>query len=159
MPDVYVGLGSNAEPMAHLVRAVAGLQLMFAPLACSAVYRSAPLGHAGEDYLNMVVSFATDLGVEALRTELTRLEAQEGRDRSRPIRCTLDLDLLIYGRRVDAERHLPRDDVARRSFVLAPLAEIAPALTHPVTGEPIVALWRRLGASRPALTRIGPLPG
>jgi 2-amino-4-hydroxy-6-hydroxymethyldihydropteridine diphosphokinase len=159
MPEVYIGLGSNAEPMVHLARAVAVLERRFAPLARSAVYRSPPVGGTGEDYLNMVVGFATDLGVEALRAELRRLEADEGRDRNAPTRCTLDLDLLIYGRRVDAARNLPRDDVARRSFVLAPLAEIAPALPHPVTGESIATLKRRLGASDPALTRVGPLPG
>lgn len=158
MPDVYVGLASNVEPAAHLTRAVAALARQFAPIACSSVYRSPALGGSGRDYWNMVARFATDAAIDDVRASFARIESAEGRDRSHADRCTLDLDLLLYGRRVDAERRLPRADILRRPFVLAPLAELAPTLGHPVTGEALIDCWQRVAASRPALTHLGPLP-
>ena len=157
MPDVYVGLGSNVDPAAHLVRAVAALERLFGPVAASDVYRSPALGGTGDDYLNMVVSFVTELDVEALRKRFSDIEAAEGRNRNEPSRCALDLDLLLYGRRVDAAADLPRAEILRCAFVLVPLLELAPALTHPVTGEALDATWGRLAASLPAITRLGPL--
>jgi 2-amino-4-hydroxy-6-hydroxymethyldihydropteridine diphosphokinase len=41
---------------------------------------------------------------------------------------------------------LPRPDLLRRAYMLGPLAEIAPALRHPVNGECIDALWGRFVA-------------
>lgn len=157
MPDVYVGLGSNVDPAVHLTRAVAALERLFATVATSDVYRSPALGGAGDDYLNMVVRFVTELDVEALSKRFLQIEAAEGRNRDEPTRCALDLDLLLYGARVDAAMGLPRAEILRYAFVLAPLLELAPGLTHPVTGEALDKSWRRLAARRPAITRLGPL--
>jgi len=51
----------------------------------------------------------------------------------------IDIDMLLYGEsRLDHPRlSLPHPSMGDRRFVLAPLAEIAPELIHPVTGNSI----------------------
>jgi len=156
MPDVFVGLGSNVEPEHGLRRAIAELERRFGALRRSAAYRSPALGFAGRDFLNLVVAFRSDLGPDGVKEILAAIETAAGRSRSDPQsgRCELDLDLLLYGRRVDPGRRLPRDDILGRAFVLAPLAELAPQLGHPVTGEAIGAAWLAMAATRPELTKL-----
>ena len=58
---------------------------------------------------------------------------------------------------MDAARRLPRADVLEYPFVLAPLAEIAPDLVHPVTGVPLKDAWTKMAGRVDALRRIGSL--
>jgi 2-amino-4-hydroxy-6-hydroxymethyldihydropteridine diphosphokinase len=155
--DVYVAAGSNASPVANLRAAVAALARAFGPLRCSSVYRSAAAGPAASDYLNLAIGFSTDLGSEAVKRVLEAIEAQAGRARSGPrsIEVTLDLDLAVHGRRVDAARRLPHEDVLRRAFVLGPIAELAPRLVHPLTGEQIGLAWKRAGHEAAPLLNLG----
>ena len=135
MPEVFVGLGSNIEPVRNLRWALAALGREFGKLSCSSVYRSPAFGFAGPEFLNIVVGFDTSRDVDAVEAVLSALENERGRDAAdRSGSRTLDLDLLLVGQRVDPARRLPRADVLRYPFVLAPLAEIAPGLVHPVTG-------------------------
>jgi 2-amino-4-hydroxy-6-hydroxymethyldihydropteridine diphosphokinase len=58
---------------------------------------------------------------------------------------------------------LPHDDALVRAYVLAPLAELAPDLRHPLTGEPLAVAWQRFAAAAETgrhaarLTRLGAL--
>ena len=135
MPEVFIGAGSNSGPERRLRLAVSELERRFGPLRSSSVYRGPAVGVAAPDYLNLVVALETEHSVESLRDELRAIEALAGRTRADPAVCELDLDLLLYGRRVDAARRLPRPGVLALPFVLVPLAELAPQLVHPVTGE------------------------
>ena len=130
---VFVGLGANLGDPAATVRAA--LQRL-APLplttliARSGLYRSAPIDAAGPDYINAVAELRSELSPEDLLRELQALETAFGRDRPyHHAPRTLDLDLLLYGqRRIDsATLRLPHPRLAQRAFVLAPLAELAPA--------------------------------
>jgi 2-amino-4-hydroxy-6-hydroxymethyldihydropteridine diphosphokinase len=49
----------------------------------------------------------------------------------------IDIDILLYGDAVisSAELTIPHPAMARRRFVLAPLAEIAPDVCHPVLNK------------------------
>ena len=78
-----------------------------------------------------------------------------GRSRADPAVCELDLDLLLYGARVDAARRLPRPGLFTQPFVSVPLAELKPELRHPVTGERFADAARRVG--RDALVDVGAL--
>jgi len=147
MPDVFVGIGSNVDPVRALWDAVATLEQRYPALRRSSVYRSPAVGVAAADYLNMAVAFATDLGVDALREELAAIEAAAGRRRDDPVVCRLDLDLLLYGSRVDAVRRLPRPGLFELAFVLGPLAEVAPGLAHPLTGVRCRSAWLAAGGA------------
>jgi 2-amino-4-hydroxy-6-hydroxymethyldihydropteridine diphosphokinase len=133
MPEVFIAAGSNADPERRLRLALSELERRFGRLRCSSVYRGPAVGVPGADYANLVVAFETELDVDSLREELRAIETLAGRARADAAVCELDLDLLLYGCRVDASRRLPR--VVDQPFVTAPLAELAPGLAHPVTGE------------------------
>lgn len=161
MADVYVGFGSNVDPQRHLCQAVEDLSRHFGPLRCSSVYRSPAYGFKGDDFLNLVGAFSSTAGPEEIEAILSETEYAGGRARG-PVRFaprTLDLDLLMYGQCIDPERRLPREDVLFYPFVLAPLAEIAPELRHPLTGVTLGAAWRARQAvdGGCALRRIAPV--
>lgn len=159
MADVYIGVGSNIEPERHVRLAVANLEQRFGALRCSDVFRSPAFGFAGDDFLNMVVALSTQCDPDAVEHVLYDIEYEGGRTRrgKRFSARTLDLDLLLYGAMVDAQRRLPRDDVRRYPFVLAPLADLAPALRHPLTGRPMGEAWREMSRRPLRLRRLGGL--
>ena len=68
----------------------------------------------------------------------------------------LDLDLLLYGDVVAPEPPLclPRRDILEHSFVLRPLAELAPDLVHPVTGSSMRDLWQEFDAANHPLQAV-----
>ena len=146
MPErVYVGVGSNIRPEWHVPQSLALLRAEFGDIHASSVYECPPLGFEGDAFHNLVVSFETDFGIEALIATLRGIEGACGRRRSAsdsPSR-TLDLDLLLYGEVMSAGNgvELPRGDVLSYAFVLAPLAEIAPAVKHPVAQRTFAELW------------------
>ncbi len=145
MLEAYVGIGSNVDPERALRFAIDGLERRFGAVRGSSVYRSAASGVPAPDYLNMAALVSTDLPPGALKQALVALEVAAGRERSaaRLANCPLDLDLLLYGRRVDAAARLPHPDVLRRAYVLGPLAELAPRVVHPLTGERLGDAWAR----------------
>lgn len=154
MPEVFIGAGSNADPERSLRLALAELERRFGALRCSRVYRSAAIGAPAADYLNLVVALHTELDVDSLREELRKIEALAGRTRAGEALCELDLDLLLYGWRVDAERRLPRPGLFTHAFVVVPLAELEPELEHPVTGERCANVARTAARGSPALSTL-----
>lgn len=147
MPDVFVGAGSNADPVRALRAAVAELAQRFGTVRCSSVYRSAAVGGSAADYLNMAMALSTDREVDFVCAELKATETRAGRTRADRAVVVLDLDLLLYGSRVDALRRLPRPALLTTPFVLGPLAELAPDIEDPLTGEHYGAAWRRLDSA------------
>ena len=144
MPEVFVGAGSNADPVRALKTAAAELAQRFGAIRCSSVYCSAAIGTRAPEYLNMVIGLSTDRSVDHLRDELRHIEALAGRTRADPAVVALDLDLLLYGARVDALARLPRPGLLTTAFVLVPLAELAPELAEPLTGEIYAAARLRI---------------
>jgi len=151
MPEAFVGCGSNIEPARHLAWALDALEQRFGPLRRSGVYQSAAFGFDGPDFLNLVVSFETEASAATVEAVLSELENARGRGRDdRSGSRTLDLDLLLYGERVDPALRLPRIDILRYPFVLVPLAELAPQRRHPLTGMEFAALRDTAGAAQEA---------
>ena len=68
----------------------------------------------------------------------------------------LDIDLLLYDDLVrEAPRpRLPRPDILEYSFVLRPLAEIAPDVRHPVTGLTMREHWQQFDQLRHHLVAV-----
>lgn len=149
MARVYVGIGSNIEREANIRGAVQTLCQHFGPLTLSQVYESRPIGFEGTDFYNLVAGFETSLPIEQLLGELHGIEKKHGRKRTgrRFEARTLDLDLLLYNAvvRHDGEIDVPRAEILEYAFMLRPLAEIAPTLTHPENGKSFSELWNEFG--------------
>lgn len=144
MPVVHIALGSNlGDRLAALRGGVLALAALGEVVARSSIWETAAVGPP-PDYLNAAVALDTALPPEALLTELLDIERRLGRRRTGvPAEPrTLDLDLLLYEDRVIDEPTLivPHPRLAARAFVLAPLAEIAPAAEHPLLHRNIADL-------------------
>ena len=134
----YIGLGSNLEePIQQVRTALEELDeiKLTNVVQHSSLYRSDPVGPAGQpDYINAVAEIKTRLEPMPLLRALQSIE--QDHDRVRIQRWgprTLDLDLLIYADQKIDEPDLivPHIMIAERSFVLYPLAEIAPDIQIP----------------------------
>ena len=116
----------------------------------SSLYRTAPVGYADQPaFLNAVCLVDTTLSAQALLAALHDIEAAFGRERSfRNAPRTLDLDIIDYahcGHSSDALT-LPHPRAHERSFVMLPLAEIAPDYALGCHGS-AAELAARLGGS------------
>ena len=155
---VYVSAGSNIDPERHLRAACRSLTDSLGPLSLSPVYRTKAVGFEGDDFLNLVMSFSTDLDIQAVKEILDETEAQAGRSRSAEsfMPRTLDLDLLLYGSEVldNPAVRVPREDILLYAFVLAPIAELAPDLRHPVDGRTMRELWSAFDRGEQEIQRL-----
>lgn len=137
---MFVGLGANlGEARQTVLRALDDLTRLpeTCRVACSALYRSAPVDAIGPDFVNAVAELRTGLSPMALLQALQAIEQASGRQRPyRNAPRTLDLDLLLFGQRqmADPELTLPHPRLHLRAFVLRPLLDLAPDLRHPVLG-------------------------
>ena len=163
MVRVYLGLGSNIEPEKHLRLAIQMLGEQFGELVLSNVYRSRPAGFDGDDFLNLVVGFDSVRSPEDIHDFIESVHAVAGRQRgeSRFAPRKLDIDLLLYGDLVlhDPPICVPRRDILEYSFVLGPLAEIAPGLRHPESGILITEYWDEFDQDSHPLTIASVTPG
>lgn len=152
MARVYLGIGSNVGPVGNLRLGVRELQRQFGAIRLSPVYRSTPLGFEGDDFLNVVVALETDLSPQEVLQVIERIHVRAGRQRDahKLVSRALDIDLLLYDDLIldTPGLKLPRRDVLSYSFVLRPLAELAPKALHPVTGRSFREHWRQLQAGR-----------
>lgn len=136
MPEAFVGCGSNIDPERNLRWALAALRERYGTIRSSNVYRSPAFGFDGPDFLNLVIGFETETDADSVEAVLSELENARGRDvGGRSGSRALDLDLLLFGERVDAARRLPRADILRYPFVLIPLDELIGERRHPLTGR------------------------
>ena len=161
----WVGIGSNlGDREASLVSAVRELgDLSTAPVRTSSIWASPSVGGPAEapEFRNMVAQITTAAPARRIVADLLAIEARAGRERSvigAP--RTLDLDLLwIEGERSDdPEARVPHPRLWQRSFVLAPLAELAPDLRCRVSGRTVTEALAALPDWPPARRRCR-LPG
>lgn len=152
MARAWIALGSNVgDRRAHLERALVGLARTPSTrlLRSSRWIETAPVGGpAGQGpYLNGVAELETELGPRELLERLQSLERDAGRLRTvEGAPRTLDLDLLLHGEtRVDEpDLVLPHPRMEQRTFVLGPLAELAPDLVLPRSGRTVAERLREL---------------
>jgi 2-amino-4-hydroxy-6-hydroxymethyldihydropteridine diphosphokinase len=163
---VYLGLGSNlGDRAANLLRALkalrdAGLRIH----SMSSIYETDPVDNLDQpNFLNMAVAVgAPRIEPFSLLELCLDVETRLGRARSVPKGArTIDIDLLIFndlaldGVRDGVALTLPHPRLHLRRFALAPLAEIAPELRHPVLGRTIKQLLDDLDDSSSALIYAG----
>lgn len=135
----FIGIGSNLrDPQAQVRSAIKAIaQAADISLECSSsLYSSPPMGPPDQpNYVNAVAKIETPLASLDLLEILQRIERDHGRIRN-TIRWgprTLDLDILLFGMEsVSTQRlQIPHPGLTERSFVIIPLAEIAPQLILP----------------------------
>ncbi len=157
MTSIYVAAGSNVEPLANLQRALRELGKHYR-LHVSPAYQNKSVGFEGEDFINLVVGFESDDTLERVIAHLHEAEAACGRHRDAPKWAprTMDLDLLLYGDLICNEPtlKLPRADLLKRSYMLRPMAELAPNVRHPVVCKTMRELWNQFEDADHAMTRI-----
>ncbi|CAA7611308.1 2-amino-4-hydroxy-6-hydroxymethyldihydropteridine diphosphokinase [Magnetospirillum sp. UT-4] len=142
MATVFLGLGSNlGDRFANLRAAVAALGGMARVEALSRVYETAPLYVLDQPaFLNMAARVETGLAPRDLLAGLKGVEAELGREKT--IRFgprLIDLDILIYGGLVldESDLTIPHPRLPERRFALAPLADIAARVVHPLAGRTV----------------------
>jgi 2-amino-4-hydroxy-6-hydroxymethyldihydropteridine diphosphokinase len=139
----YLSLGSNlGERDKNLERALALLEReQIHIVARSSIYETEPQDVAGQPwFLNIAVASETRFFPLQLLTAVLRIEREMGRVRRLPRGPrVIDIDLLLFGSTViDTPRlTIPHPRMLERRFVLEPLLEIAPELSHPVTKRPL----------------------
>ena len=123
--EVVIGLGSNIDPEANLEQAVQELKSRFKVSKRSQWTRTKPIGIQDQpDFYNGALLMETELEQQSLRKELKRIEDILGRDRSLPKfgPRTIDLDILIWNKKVVDEDYYERD------FLRKGVEEIIPDL-------------------------------
>ena len=150
---ILIALGANlpspaGTPTATLSSALGRLKACgITLLSVSSFYQTPAWPDPSQPpYVNAVAQVATRLQPGELLALLHDVEAEFGRVRGMANASrTLDLDLLDYdGRIMASDVTLPHPRMAERSFVLVPLAEIAPGWQHPLTRQGAGELLARL---------------
>jgi 2-amino-4-hydroxy-6-hydroxymethyldihydropteridine diphosphokinase len=140
---ILLALGSNLAsraglPAQTLDAALESLSRHGVRIAATSLYYVTPSWPDPNEppYVNAVVRVETELSPSKLLELLHSIERDFGRVRAAAnAPRTLDLDLLAYGTRVEeGPPVLPHPRLAERSFVLVPLADVAPDWRHPKTG-------------------------
>jgi 2-amino-4-hydroxy-6-hydroxymethyldihydropteridine diphosphokinase len=134
-----IALGSNlGDREANLHAAIEHLRSLGAVEKISSFHNTAPVGYLDQpQFLNAAILLKTELPAIELMHALLAIEKKMGRDRVTAIPKgprLIDLDLLLYGEHIlnTKDLILPHPAMHERAFVLAPLAEIAAGMRHPV---------------------------
>lgn len=145
MADIHINIGSNQNREANISGAIDMLRMNFGELTLSDVFESPAEGFEGDDFYNIGVNTSTNLSVADVNTILKHIEKHFGRDRDQPKFSSrvIDLDLVFYDQMIDEKLNLPRDDILRYAFVLAPLAQLNPTREHPLEKQSYEALWQQ----------------
>jgi 2-amino-4-hydroxy-6-hydroxymethyldihydropteridine diphosphokinase len=142
---IYLSLGSNlGDRLGNLRNAISNLPPTVSHIIQSAVYETQPWGYSDQpDFLNQCIKAETSIGPADLLAYLKDIEVKMGRQETFRFGPRLiDLDILFYDDIVldTPTLTIPHSRIAERSFILIPLADIAPDLYHPVLHKTIQQL-------------------
>ena len=143
-------IGSNISPEANIRRVIRKFSADFPINKISSTWETTPIGSHSSNFLNLAISIQTELDPNNLKFNILRkFELDLGRVRTddkyapRP----MDLDIIVYnGIVIDANLWV-------RAYVALPVAELAPELRHPITGEKISKYAKRLQKDTFAVVR------
>lgn len=168
---VFLGLGANlGRRAANIRRAIRALSRCGQVIDTSSLVESpawAPdpaLAASQPAYLNAAVVLRTTLSPTELLAHAKDIERELGRDdRVRYSPRPVDVDILLFddgtvldedGGATGRPLAVPHARMAERSFVLEPLAEIAPDLVHPRLQKSMEVLAREARGTAPRLPRV-----
>ncbi len=147
----YIGLGSNLGDRKRFIEdalRMLGQTPDIEVVTATGLVQTQPLANAEQaGYLNAVAELRTVLSAERLHQRLLEIENTLGRFRDEKWASrTIDIDLLLYGDEIiDSDTLIiPHPQMHLRSFVLKGLCEFNPQLAHPVLGETVEVLAKRL---------------
>ncbi len=145
MKPAHLSIGSNLGDRTGYIKEALGLlsaEENIRLTRVSSFYETEPVGFTDQGkFINAAFSLETTYAPHALLQVLQGIEDRLDRKRTRRWGPrTVDLDILFYGDVVlgDPELTIPHPRLTERAFVLFPLAEIAPALVHPLTGKTVL---------------------
>ena len=147
MANVYLGLGSNlGDRKENLEKSIEALD-SFEEIEVtnrSSILETEPYGKTDQpQFMNMCVEINTRMSPLSLLETVLGIEHSLGRVREEVWGPRIiDIDILLYE---DLELELddlsiPHKEMHLRSFVLEPLAEIAPAVKHPTLDKLVIEL-------------------
>ena len=143
MKLIYLSLGSNIGDRESNLRAAIDSLAATGILVRreSPIYETEPVGLRDQRwFLNLVVEAGTALFPMQLLTRTAGIERALGRVRTVPNGPrNIDIDILLYANAIIRTPRLevPHPRMHERRFVLAPLADLAPDLRHPVLHKSI----------------------
>ena len=141
---VYLGLGSNLGNKERIVRKAIDKigERVGAVVAVSSFYKTAPWGYQSvHTFCNAAIAVDTDLSPEEVLFTVQEIERELGSKKHR------EGDGSYVDRLIDIDTHslvLPHPYMHKRTFVMTPLAEIAPQWVHPVLGKTATELLEGL---------------
>ena len=149
--QVFITLGSNINKEYNLPAAVQMMGEMTWVVAVSSVYETAPVGLEQQaSFLNAAVLVNTELDPTRFKNEvLAEIERRLGRVRTADKNAprTIDADMTLFNQDIfdlDEDHHIPDPQLLEFAHIAVPIAELAPDLAHPETGEALSSIAARL---------------
>jgi 2-amino-4-hydroxy-6-hydroxymethyldihydropteridine diphosphokinase len=143
---VYLGVGTNINPIENILKAAHLLSKRVSLLGSSGFYRSKAVGRENQpDFVNGVFKIGTDMTPVDLKFKVLRvIEQRLGRMRTADKNAPrpMDLDILLYDDLVLDEQGItiPDPQITRYPFVFVPLLELAPGLVLPAEEKKLADL-------------------
>jgi 2-amino-4-hydroxy-6-hydroxymethyldihydropteridine diphosphokinase len=145
---VYLGLGTNLGDRTNQLREALNHIRKYGGIhKISPCYETKPVGYADQpDFLNLACLMETELSPQELLKRLKDIEEQMGRQPSfRNAPRPIDIDILLFDDLIldSPDLTIPHLRMSERAFVLAPLADIAAEIVHPVLHLSVAELLAR----------------
>ncbi len=153
MNIVYLGLGSNLGNRAELLQQAIDLIKcrIGSVISLSDFYETAPWGFdSPHPFLNAVCMVESEQSPTSLLDATQQIETSLGRKQKSVDGTyndrTIDIDILFYNHSVLSTPRLtiPHPLLHQRTFVLQPLAQIAPQMVHPIYKKSVAELLNTL---------------
>ncbi len=148
LKETYLITGTNlGDRQANLKRAGIEIERLIGRITdCSSIYETEPWGVTDQpNFYNQVLKVSTVLDPLELLEATLAIEKDMGRVRAERYGArVIDIDILFFEAIVINTDRLviPHPRIVERNFVLAPLAEIAPHLVHPLLHQTISEIWK-----------------
>jgi len=150
MSQLHLNIGSNQDRRKNIRLALDSLESNFTEITISSLFESPSEGFIGSNFYNIGVNVETDKNINDVVNILHSIENSLGRDRNLPKFSSriIDLDLVLYDVEINDKLNIPRRDILKYAFVLAPLSELNPDDIHPQERISYLDLWKEFQSSK-----------